>query len=251
MTKIGLVTGGGSGIGRATSHLLASRNHHVIVADMNQENAEVVVREIRNSGFKATAKQVDVTDDAAVATLFADIKEEFGRLDSAVNNAGITGPIGPIHEFDLGAANTIFDVDLISVFVCLQQEIRIMQEQGSGSIVNLSSIWGLTAGANYAAYTAAKHGVSGLTRAAALETAGLGIRVNAICPGFTVTPMITDQGLKLQRGTKEFQAAGEFHPIGRMGEPEEMAASICWLLGEEASFVTGHMLSVDGGFVAQ
>jgi NAD(P)-dependent dehydrogenase (short-subunit alcohol dehydrogenase family) len=251
MTKIGLVTGAGSGIGRATAHLLASRDHHVIVADMNKENADKVVQEIRNSGLQATAKQIDVTDDDAVAALFAEIDEEFGQLDSAVNNAGITGPIGPVQEFDLTAANTILDVDLISVFVCLQQEIRMMQKQGSGSIVNLSSIWGLTAGANYAAYTAAKHGVSGLTRAAALETAQLGIRVNAICPGFTVTPMLTDQGLKLQRGTKEFEAAGAFHPMGRMGEPGEMAASICWLLGDESSFVTGHLLSVDGGFVAQ
>ncbi|MDJ0460027.1 SDR family NAD(P)-dependent oxidoreductase [Arthrobacter sp. NQ7] len=251
MTKIGLVTGGGSGIGRATAHLLASRDHHVIVADMNKENADKVVEEIHSSGLTATGKHLDVTDDAAVAGLFTEIKKEFGRLDSAVNNAGITGPIGPVHEFDLDAANAIIDVDLISVFVCLQQEIRIMQEQGSGSIVSLSSIWGLTAGANYAAYSAAKHGVSGLTRAAALETAGLGIRINAICPGFTLTPMITDQGLRLQRGTDEFKAAGSFHPMGRMGEPEEMAASICWLLGDEASFVTGHMLSVDGGFVAQ
>ncbi|GAA3704884.1 SDR family oxidoreductase [Arthrobacter ginkgonis] len=251
MTKIGLVTGGGSGIGRATAHLLAARDHHVVVADMNKENADKVVQEIHSAGGQASAQRVDVRDDDDVAALFVGIKDQFGRLDSAVNNAGITGPIGPIHEFDLEAANTILDIDLISVFVCLQQEIRLMQEQGSGSIVNLSSIWGLTAGANYAAYTAAKHGVSGLTRAAALETAQLGIRVNAICPGFTVTPMITDQGLKLQRGTKEFEAAGAFHPIGRMGEPEEMAASIGWLLSDEASFVTGHLLSVDGGFVAQ
>lgn len=249
--KIGLVTGGGSGIGRATSHLLAARDHHVVVADLKASAAEKVVKEIHDAGGQATAHQVDVCVEEEVDSLFSSIMEQFGRLDSAVNNAGITGPIGPIHEFDLEAAKTIFELDLVSVFSCLQQETRIMRGQGSGNIVNLSSIWGLTAGADYAAYTAAKHGVSGLTKAAALETAQLGVRVNAICPGFTVTPMITDQGLKLQRGSAEFAAAGAMHPMNRLGEPEEMARSIYWLLSDEASFVTGHLLSVDGGFVAQ
>ncbi|WP_210604346.1 SDR family NAD(P)-dependent oxidoreductase [Brevibacterium oceani] len=250
-TKTGLVTGGGSGIGRATSHVLAERGHHVIVADMNIDAADRVVAEIEHAGGVASSHQVNVCNDEEVESLFARIRDEFGGLDSAVNNAGITGPIGSIEDFDLGAAQTIFDIDIIAVFVCLQQELKIMLEQGSGSIVNLSSIWGLTAGANYAAYTSAKHGVSGLTRAAALETARTGIRVNALCPGFTVTPMLTDQGLKLKPGTPEFDDVGAMHPMGRLGDPEEMAQTISWLLSEEASFVTGHLMSVDGGFVAQ
>jgi NAD(P)-dependent dehydrogenase (short-subunit alcohol dehydrogenase family) len=249
--KVALVTGGASGIGYKTALRLARGGAKVVIADMNADKLAKVKAEIESNGGRAHTTICDVTKDADVAAAVSVAVNTFGRLDFGVNNAGITGPVGPLVEYDLDAARQIIAVDLMAVISCMQAELKVMVPQGCGAIVNTSSIWGLTAGANFVAYSAAKHGVSGATKAAALEVAELGIRVNAIAPGFTETPMITDQGLMIRRGSKEYNEAAAAHPMNRWGQPEEMAEGISWLLSNAASFVTGTVLSIDGGFVAR
>jgi len=249
--KVALVTGGGSGIGRETALLFARRGASVIVADINVDHASKVAGEIESAGGKALAIHVDVTNEESVQAMVRKGVEGFGAIDFAANNAGITGPISEIADMSLADARMIVEVDLISVFLCMREELKVMLPRGQGAIVNTCSIWGLVAGPSYAMYSAAKHGVAGLTKAGALEVATRGIRVNAVCPGFTVTPMLTEQGLKLKPGTEAYAAADGAHPIGRMGRPGEIAEGIVWLASGASSFVTGTCLSVDGGFTAR
>ncbi|WP_176079854.1 SDR family NAD(P)-dependent oxidoreductase [Paraburkholderia tropica] len=249
--KIAVITGGGSGIGRAASRVLSEYGATVFVADINLEHANAVARMINDVGGNAHAVHCDIGSQESIHSLFQTIQARYDRIDYAIHNAGITGPIASIADYPLKAARDIFSVNLTGAFICMQEALKMMIPRRRGAIVNTSSIWGLTAGANYAAYTASKHGVVGLTKAAALETAQLGIRVNAICPGFTETPLLTEQGLKLKPGTAEFEAAGNAQPMGRLGQPEEMAQAIAWLCSDASSFVTGHCLSVDGGFIAR
>lgn len=249
--KSALVTGGASGIGRATALVLAKSGANVAIADMNDEKLAQVKAEIEALGVKAIAINCDVTKDDQVAAMVQQTAKDFGSLDLCVNNAGITGPIGPLVDYDLDAARQIIAIDLMAVISCMQAQLKVMIPAGGGAIVNTCSIWGLTAGGNFTAYSAAKHGVAGATKAVALEVAEQGIRVNAIAPGFTETPLVTDQGLKIKRGTQEYDDAGAAHPMNRWGQPEEMAEGITWLLSDAASFVTGTVLSIDGGFVAR
>ena len=249
--KVALVTGGASGIGHKTALRLAKGGAKVVIADMNAEKLNAVKAEIEAAGGKAHAVVCDVTKDADVAAAVQACVDTFGGLHLAVNNAGITGPIGPLVDYDLDAARTIIAIDLMAVITCMKEQFKVMIPGGGGAIVNTSSIWGLTAGGNFVAYTAAKHGVSGATKAAALEVAEQGIRVNAIAPGFTYTPMVSDQGLTIKRDTPEYADAASYHPMNRWGEPEEMAEGIAWLLSDKASFTTGTILSIDGGFVAR
>jgi NAD(P)-dependent dehydrogenase (short-subunit alcohol dehydrogenase family) len=249
--KVVLVTGGGSGIGRATAHLFATRGANVMVADRSNASAKAVADEITAEGGDAIFTFCDVTDDASIRDMLRTTVGHYDRLDYAVNNAGITGSIAPLVDFDMSEAREIIAVNLTGVMVCMREELQFMLPKRKGAIVNTCSIWGLVAGGNYAAYCASKHGVAGLTKSVALETAQSGIRVNAVCPGFTETPMVTEQGLKLKRGTPEYQAAGNAHPMGRMAQPEEIAEGIAWLCSERSSFVTGECLAVDGGFLAR
>ena len=249
--KVAIVTGGGSGIGRASALLLARRGATVVVADRDESSATKVVREIEAAGGRAMAQACEVTDDCQLEALVDHAVQRYGRLDYAMNNAGITGAIGPLVDYEMKEARRIIDINLVSLIASMQAELRVMVKQGFGSIVNTCSIWGVTAGANYVAYSASKHGVAGATKAAALEVATSGIRVNAICPGFTETPMVMEQGLKIQRGSAEHKAAGAGHPMDRMGQPHEMAEGAVWLFSDGASFVTGHLLMIDGGFVAR
>lgn len=249
--KVALVTGGASGIGRATALRLAGGGAKVLIADMNAARLEAVKAEIEAAGGIAATRVCDVTDDAQVEATVQAAVQTFGRLDYGVNNAGITGPIAPLVEYDLAAARQILAIDLMAVMSCMQAQFKVMIPQGGGAIVNTSSIWGLTAGANFVAYTAAKHGVSGATKAAALEVAEQGIRVNAIAPGFTYTPMVADQGLMIKKDTEEYAAGAANHPMNRWGEAENMADGIAFLLSDRAEFITGTILSIDGGFVAR
>lgn len=249
--KVALITGGASGIGYRTAIRLASARAKVVLADINPGTLEKAKSEIEAAGGVAHTVICNVTDDRDNAAAVRAAVETFGRLDFGVNNAGITGPIGPLVDYDLDAARQIIAVDLVAVISCMKEQLKVMLPQGSGSIVNTCSIWGLTAGANFVAYTAAKHGVAGATKSAALEVAEQGVRVNAIAPGFTETPLVTEQGLAIKRGTKEYADAAAAHPMNRWGQPEDMAEGIAWLLSDKASFVTGTILSIDGGFTAR
>ncbi|MFJ8604993.1 SDR family NAD(P)-dependent oxidoreductase [Streptomyces shenzhenensis] len=243
-----LVTGAGSGIGRATSEYLADHGTTVVAADLDGGKARETAEAIGSSGGRAQAVECDVSDTHQVKTMVEGIVAEFGRLDGAVNNAGITGPIGALTDVPAEAVRTVLNVNLFSVIVCMQEQLRVMTAQGCGSIVNTCSIWGLTGAAQYVAYSASKHGVAGATKSAALEVAQAGIRVNAVCPGYIETPM-NMTGLRLADDTTALAAVKARHPMNRLGRPEEVASAVHWLLSDSSSFVTGHLLSVDGGFV--
>lgn len=241
--RVGLVTGGGSGIGRATALALAAAGARVVVSDVNGEGVAETVRLVEAVGGTAWGMVVDVTQGAAVEALVRGTVERYGRLDWAVNNAGVGGVMAPTDQQSEAAWDSIMDVNLKGVWLCMKYEIRAMLEQGGGAIVNVASAAGLV-GFRYAApYAASKHGVVGLTRSAALEYARKGIRVNAVCPGFTETPMVAGLGETM------VEATVKAIPMRRLGTPEEIAQAIVWLCSEGASFVTGHALAVDGGTV--
>ncbi|KQV36995.1 glucose 1-dehydrogenase [Rhizobium sp. Root1204] len=248
--KVVLVTGGGSGIGREASLLFAEYGAKVVVADISANNAAAVASEIKDKGAQAVQVHCDVTDPGSVAEMIAKTIENFGVLDCAVNNAGIIGRIGSISEISLDDWTRVTRVNLDSVFLCLKEEFKVMRPRRKGAIVNTCSIFSSVTFPNYSAYTASKFGVLGLTKTAALEVAKEGIRVNGVAPGFTVTPLITQEGLKLQKGSEAYQQADNLHPIGRMAEPREIAEGIAWLCSDASRFVVGHMLSVDGGYTA-
>jgi NAD(P)-dependent dehydrogenase (short-subunit alcohol dehydrogenase family) len=249
--KVVLVTGGASGIGFETAQILGRRGAKVALASRNEAKVADAVAKITATGASAHGIRADVTRDEDVFRMVRETVAVFGRLDGAVNNAGIIGPIMGLVDYDLSAARQVIEANMTSVLVCMQTQLKIMIPQRSGSIVNVGSIWSITAGANYAAYCAAKHGVAGMTKAVALETGRLGIRVNAVCPGFTYTPMISDSGLKIKEGSKEYKEASESQVLGRMAHPSEVAEGIVWLLSEASSYATGTLLSVDGGFNAR
>jgi NAD(P)-dependent dehydrogenase (short-subunit alcohol dehydrogenase family) len=249
--KVALITGGGSGIGRSTAELLSGRGAKVVIADRHAANAEKVAAQINNNGGVASFVVCDVAKQADVINMVTTVVKRYGRLDCALNGAGITGPIARAHVIELAAAREVIEVNLLGVFSCVQEELKVMIPQGSGSIVNISSAWGIVAGPDLTAYCASKHGIIGLTQSVAIETAPQNIRVNAVCPSHTETPILTDQGAMLKRGTPAYKAAEELHPIGRIAQPNEVAAGIAWLLSDEASFVTGTHLSIDGGYTAR
>jgi len=247
--KVALVTGAGSGIGRVTAMTFAREGAKLFVADVNAEGGEETVSAINESGADATFVQVDVTNAADVEAMVSKAVASYGRLDCAHNNAGIAtqGKGGLTHEFPEDLWDRMIDVNLKGVWLCMKYEIPQMLEQGGGAIVNASSITGLVGYPGVCAYAASKHGVIGLTKTAALEYAQQGIRVNAVCPGYVETPMIA-RGIAdpERKATLEAEA-----PIGRLARPKEIAEAVVWLCSDAASFVTGHAMSVDGGFVAR
>jgi len=241
--KVVLVTGGGSGIGRASARAFASAGATVIVADLSTDNGNTTVAELRQSGGRAEFQQVDVSVESEVVTLVEVIQRRHGRLDIAHNNAGIEGKTVPLAELPSDNWRKVIDVDLTSVFYCLKAEIPVMVGQGGGTIVNTASAAGLIGGFNLGVYTAAKHGVVGLTKAAAMDYAMKGLRINALCPGAIDTPFLSALPKpmldRLKFGT----------PMTRLGTPDEMAWAVMWLCSDAASYVTGHALAVDGGTV--
>ena len=246
--KAALVTGGGSGIGRATCLAFAREGARVAVVDVDLSGAEETVRLMDGVGGRGVAFRVDVTKAGEVEALVDKVVEEFGRLDCAFNNAGVGGETEITHEYPEDDWDWVLDVNLKGVWLCMKYEIPVMLRQGGGAIVNTASIYGLGGSEGYIAYNAAKHGVVGITRTAALEYAKVGVRVNAVCPGYILTPM-TIPSINRDPGLERKMVSET--PMGRMGRPEEIAEAVVWLCLDGASFVTGHTMTSDGGYMAQ
>ena len=248
--KTALVTGGGSGIGRATSLAYAREGARVVVADVNVEGGEETVLRIKEAGGDAILVHADVSKPEDTQAMVAQAVEAFGSLDCAFNNAGISGGRDRRLTADYleDDWDRVIGINLKGVWLCMKAEIPQMLKQGGGAIVNTASIMGLVSTSGSAAYTAAKHGVVGLTKAAALEYAKSGVRVNAVCPGYIHTPMVQDRLDTVDGYEDQLKSR---HPVGRLGEPEEIAEAVLWLSSDAASFVTGHNMPVDGGYTAQ
>lgn len=247
--RTALVTGAGSGIGRATALQLAREGARVAATDIAAEAAEETAALVRAAGGEAFARRCDVGSSDEVRAAVAAVVAAWGRLDCAVNNAGTEGAVTFLHELDEAAWERTLRINLTGVFLCLKHELAAMLPQGSGSIVNISSVLGVTSFAGGGDYAASKHGVIGLTKTAALEASPLGIRVNAVCPGFVQTAM-ADRGRAVV-GDEAYAQIAQLHALRRLGTAEEIAEAACWLLSDQASFVTGSALLADGGYTAQ
>jgi NAD(P)-dependent dehydrogenase (short-subunit alcohol dehydrogenase family) len=246
--KVALVTGGSSGIGRATALACAREGAKVAVADIVVAGGEETAQLVKDAGSEAIFIKADMTKTADLEAMVNTIVETYGRLDCAHNNAGIEGALGKTANYEEAEWDKVIAIDLTGVWLCMKYEIPAMLKNGAGAIVNTASAAGLIGVPNMPAYAASKHGVVGLTKTAALEYAKAGIRVNCVCPGIIQTPMVS-------RLTGErpgmFEKIATAEPIGRVGQPEEIAESVVWLCSDLASFVTGHAMSVDGGIIAQ
>ncbi len=246
--KTALVTGAASGIGRASALALAREGAALCVSDINMEGAQETARLISAAGGQAIARLCDVADKSEVQTMVAAALTAFGKLDAAVNNAGISGHFDQrLHQADDETFERVIDVNLRGVWHCMKAELPPMLAQGSGAIVNIASVAGLIGAPKAADYTASKHAVVGITKSAALDYAKSGIRVNAVCPAYTDTAMV--QGaIAGNPGMASIMARAI--PMGRLGLAEEIAEAVVWLCSDASSFVTGHALVLDGGLVA-
>jgi NAD(P)-dependent dehydrogenase (short-subunit alcohol dehydrogenase family) len=246
--KVALITGGGSGIGRATALLFGREGAKVVVADYNAEGGERTVKTIKEAGGAAVFQLADVSNPQDVDALMHSVVESYGRLDCAFNNAGIEGQMAETPDCSIENWNRVIAINLTGVFLCMKYEIPLMLRHGGGAIVNTASAAGLVGLSGASAYVAAKHGVAGLTKSAALEFAQRGIRVNAVCPGFIRTPMVERV---LDKGAISEEQIFATEPMHRMGKPDEIAEAVLWLCSDASSFVTGLPMPIDGGYVAQ
>lgn len=244
--KVAIVTGGSFGIGSATAVLFAKHGAKVTIADVVEDSE--TLNTIKKLGGTAIFVKCDVSKESDVINMVEQTIEKFGRIDFAFNNAGIEGLAAPAHECTNNNWTNIMNANIDGVWLCMKHQIPHMLKQGKGAIVNNASVAGLVGFAGTPAYVASKHAVVGLTKNAALDYAKLGIRVNVVCPGIIKTPMIDRFTGKDKNIEKQFI---DMEPVGRLGEPEEVAEAVIWLCSEASSFVTGQALAVDGGWIAQ
>lgn len=244
--KVAIVTGGSFGIGQASAIAFAKRGAKVLIADWVEDNETLNI--IKKFGGEAFFFKCDVSDETNVRIMIETTLKKFGRLDFAFNNAGVEGASAPTHECTEDNWNKTININLRGVWHCMKYEIPHMLKQGKGNIVNNASIAGMVGFAGVPAYVASKHGVIGLTKSAALEYAKQNIRVNVVCPGVIKTPMVDRATGKNKEVEKQY---ANMEPIGRLGQPEEVAEAVIWLCSDASSFVTGHTMAVDGGWVAQ
>jgi len=245
--KAGLVTGAGSGIGRASALAFAREGARVMVSDFNEESGQETVRLITERGGEASFFPCNVSDEEQVKALVAATVQTFGQLDFAHNNAGISSPAVPLAEMATADWDRTIQINLYGAFYCMKHEIKAMIANSGGAIVNTSSGSGLEGNPNMAPYTASKFAVNGITRSAAIEYGKHGIRINAICPGMTMTPLVQ---LFFEQAPEQAAALQARIPLGRISEPEDQGNAAVWLCSDMAKYVTGVALPVDGGFVA-
>src|SRR3989442_12060396 len=246
--KVALVTGAGSGMGLSAAQAFAAEGAAVALVDTNESAVRTAAEKLVAAGHKAIAVRCDVSDEAQVKAMVERTVSTFGRLDAAFNNAGIQSAVSEVADASVEEFDRVNAVNLRAIFTCMKYELLQMRKQGSGAIVNNSSLGGLVGIAGRAIYHAGKHGVLGLTKSAALEYASRGIRINAVCPGTINTPMVAEMLAKEPDAMKEIMRD---QPIGRLGQPEEIAAAVLWLSSSGASFVIGHALAVDGGYTVR
>lgn len=245
--KVALVTGAASGMGLATVKAFAESGAAVVLADWNEEGVRAAAKELSDRGHKTLAIRCDVSDDAQVAAMVEQAVATFGRLDVAFNNAGVQNILAETADTTREDYDRVMAINLRGVWSCMKFELQHMRGQGRGAIVNCSSLGGLVGGAERGIYHAAKHGVIGFTKSAALEYAARGIRVNAVCPGLIWTPM-ADQMVASGQG-EALKQMEQSVPMKRVGRPEEIADTVLWLSSDAASYVTGQSISVDGGYI--
>jgi NAD(P)-dependent dehydrogenase (short-subunit alcohol dehydrogenase family) len=245
--KVALVTGAGSGLGLATAKAFAGSGAAVVLADWNEKSARAAADELVARGHKALAVVCDVSDDGQVAAMVAQTVATFGRLDAAYNNAGVQNVLAETADSPRDDYDRVMAINLRGVWSCMKFELQQMRKQGNGAIVNCSSLGGLVGGPERGSYHAAKHGVLGLTKSAALEYAARGIRINAICPGLIWTPM--SDRMVASGQAEALNALLKSVPMGRYGRAEEIADAVLWLCSSAASYITGQSISVDGGFI--
>jgi len=244
--KVALVTGAGTGIGETIAERLYDGGAAVVLVSRHLESIRSVCSRIDPKGERTLPIEADVCDPIQIERTVKETVERFGQLDMAVNNAGITGPAGiPVQDVDIDIWREVIDTDISGVFYCMKYEIPVMLSGGGGAIVNMSSANGLVGLPGMSAYTTAKHGIIGLTKSAALELAGSNVRVNAVAPGYVATPRVLESG----KDVTDWMAS--VHPIKRLATREEVAELVAYLLSDVASFITGSVHSIDGGYVAQ
>src|SRR6202046_3898871 len=246
--KVALVTGAASGLGLATAKAFAEAGASVVLADWNEKEVRTAAKDLASKGHQTLAVRCDVSDDAQVEAMVHETVAKFGRLDAAYNNAGIQNVLAETADSPREDYDRVMSINLRGVWSCMKFELQQMREQGSGAIVNCSSLGGLIGGNQRGTYHAAKHGVIGFTKSAALEYATRGIRVNDVCPGMIQTPM-SDKMIDEGQGPALAKMLETFVPMKRLGRADEIADAVLWLCSDRASYVTGQSISVDGGYV--
>lgn len=249
--KVAIVTGSGHGIGRATCKVLAKEGANVAVTNRSNDAGESLTREIQKEGGTAEYWHLDVSKESEVKSVFDQVRQKWGRIDVLVNNAGISGVDKPTHEIEEDEWNTLFSVNVNGVFFCTKHAVKAMLETGGGSIINLSSIYGLISAPDIPVYHASKGAVRLMSKTDALLYAKNNIRVNSVHPGFVWTPLV-EQYLSEQGNVEEGRKAlDQLHPIGHIGQPEDVAYGVLFLASDESKFMTGSELVIDGGYTAQ